>query len=266
MNDASERRVEGLLREPASLARTHRLLLPRNAPVWPDARIAVATVPVAAATARAWLPRALRAADPARATIFVAEYPSTSFGIAYREAGVLLHARRFGREVVHCAWMVVDDDRALVLGRELLGFPKKLAQIEFALADGRVKARVLRRGTTLVALEGRAPQRTEPQPAFPLPIANVRPGPSFLPALLLRIKVPERPHATWTDRFSIRVEGTAFDPLDPLEIKAGDVDGRIVVSDLGAPPDQAGPLPRGIFPIGLVSPFWIARQLPFRSF
>ena len=266
MNDASERRVGASLREPASLARTHGLLLPRGAPVWPGARIAIATVPVAAATARAWLPHALRTVAPARATIFVAEYPSTSFGVAYREAGVLLHAHRFGRELVHCAWMVVDDDRALILGRELLGFPKKLAQIDFALADGLVQARVSRRGTTLVALDGRAPQRAEAQPAFPLPIANVRPCPGVLPAPLLRMRVPERPHAGWTDRFALRVEGSAADPLDRLEIAAGDVDGRTVVSDLGAPPEGAGPIPRGIFPIGLVSPLWIARQLPLRTF
>jgi len=66
------------------------------------------------------MPLGLRPAD--RATLFVAHYPRTSFGSVYSEAGLFVHLR-FPRGAVHCPWMLVDDDVALITGRELLGYP-----------------------------------------------------------------------------------------------------------------------------------------------
>jgi len=253
-----------LLSQPWSLARTGKVFLNRHAPTWPDARVVVFDTPVDAATARTWMPRGLRLPAAPRATIFVADYPSTSFGVAYRECGVLLHALRRGREVVHCAWMVVDDDTAMILGRELLGFPKKLARIELQEADGRVHAAVVRRGTELLRLEARLGEGLTARKAFPQPIVNVRGNPGFFPQALWQMTVPERFHGGHAAALEVEVRGSAEDPLDRLAIGTREAAGAWLNVDLGAPPPDAGPVPRGVYPVGLVSPLWMARAYPFR--
>jgi acetoacetate decarboxylase len=256
---------DAALAAPWSLSRTRRLLLAPQRPTWPEARLVQFDTPIDARAARRLLPGALRLAEPARASWFVAEYAQTSFGVAYRECGLLLHARLRRRAVLHCAWMVVDDDSALILGRELLGFPKKLAQIEFTDAGDRVAARVSRRGVELLCVEGRLGADSAPRRAFPLPIVNVRGLPSLAPALLWRMEVPERFHAGRSAALSVAVRGSAHDPLAELVAGACEVEGSWLRVDLGVPPPDAGAMPRGVRPVGLVSPAWLARLLPFRS-
>jgi hypothetical protein len=40
-----------------------------------------------------------------------------------------------GKRAFHCPWMLVDSDRSMIAGREVLGFPKKLGAFSFAI-DG----------------------------------------------------------------------------------------------------------------------------------
>ena len=40
-----------------------------------------------------------------------------------------------GKRAYHCPWMLVDSDRSMIAGREILGFPKKLGAFSFAV-DG----------------------------------------------------------------------------------------------------------------------------------
>lgn len=263
-SQANDARVRGLLEDRPSLRRTASLLLGADGPVWPGARIAVFDADVNPRTARAWLPPGLRAAAPARATVFVADYPETTFGVAYREAGVLLHARRWGRPVLHCAWMAVDDDTALILGRELLGFPKKLAQIDFRFDEDGAAARVRRRDAELIAL--RIDGAAEPSDRIPFayPIVNVRGIPSVLPGMLLRMDVPQRVHRGRRGAMAVEVGGGAHDPLDRLEIGKGEVEGHLLVADLAFPPDGRRGIPRGVGPVGWVAPTWLAAHYPER--
>jgi acetoacetate decarboxylase len=263
--DAIDAARAAALAAPWSLARTRRLLLDPHHPTWPDARLIQFDTPVDADAARRLLPRRLRPSAPARATWFVADYPRTSFGVAYRECGLLLHARHRGHAVLHCAWMVVDDDTALILGRELLGFPKKLARIELDAGDARVTASVQRRGVELLRVEATCGAATGPRRAFPSPIVNVRGLPSAAPAVLWRMEVPERFHAGRDAALSVAVRGSGTDPLDLLIAGTHAVDGHWLHVDLGVPPPDAGAVPRGIVPVGLVSPLWLARLLPFRA-
>lgn len=262
MTDA-ERFLEDF-RAPWSLRRTRRLLLPGHGPTWKGARALVFTTEVDGGTARDWLPPALRPTAPARATVFVADYPETTFGVAYREAGVLLHGLLRGREALHCAWMLVDDDTALILGRELLGFPKKLGTISLAFEEGRASASVARRGATLLALSAALDAEGETGPAFPLPIVNVRGLPGLLPAALWRMDAPQRVLSGRRARILAEVHGADFDPLDRLGIGKREVEGGALVTDIGVPPERPGLLPRGVRPVGLVSPAWLAARYPFR--
>ena len=77
-----------------------------------------------AAVVRRCLPSGLQPAPDAVATAVVAHYPETNFGISYREGALLLPCRRGDELGVYCLAMPVDDDTALIAGRERYGFPR----------------------------------------------------------------------------------------------------------------------------------------------
>ena len=249
-----------------SLRRTHRLLLDPTMAQWPCAKAIALDVEANRETAAAWLPAGL--VGTGRARIFVASYPASAIGIAYQEAAILLHARHRGRPVLHCAWIVVDDDAALILGRELLGFPKKMATIDLTWVEGRAEARVTRRGTTLIAID--LPLDIGPAPTtdgmLGVPIVNVW-GLPGMPAALLSMDVPERVREARRGAARLTVRGSICDPLDALGIGPQTVAARSILTDLATPPPNATGkfLPPGLRPVGLASPTWLARQLPLRS-
>lgn len=260
------RQLEAILDRPWSIGRTAAWLFDRTRPAWSNARVCAVDVPVDAAAARRWLPPPITPAVPAAATVFVADYPETSFGIRYRECGVLVHGRLHRRPVLHCAWMVVDDDAALTLGRELLGFPKKLATITLegeVAAGARVRALVRRRDVDLIRIEGTIGEALTDAHAFAAPIANVRGLPSALPPVLWRMDVPERMHAARAADVTITIGTTAWDPLGEL-LATTSAPARMCRVDIGVPPPGAGAVPRGIVPVALVSPRWLVERYPFR--
>ena len=120
---------------------------------WVGAEVVWAEVPVDVDAARQLLPPGLELDDPAVATVFVADYPFTTFGSVYKEAAVLLHCRDAKGPHLHCPWMVVDDDTALILGREMLGFTKKMAEMTVDVDGDQVTATTSRRDTELIRIE-----------------------------------------------------------------------------------------------------------------
>lgn len=64
--------------------------------------------------------------------VFVADYPRTNFGVVYKESALFLQAEFNGEEGYYCLSMPVTDDIALILGREIYGYPKKIADIHLA--------------------------------------------------------------------------------------------------------------------------------------
>lgn len=123
-------------------------------PNWTNARVLAVDVEVSREAAQALLPPSLTVSEPPRATVFCADYPEGIFGIVYREAAVLLHATDEQGPAVHCAWIMVDDDTALIQGRELLGFPKKIAEITWQETGDAVVSTVTRKGVELLRMEG----------------------------------------------------------------------------------------------------------------
>jgi acetoacetate decarboxylase len=83
-------------------------------------------------TIRRLLPPPLRPAAIPIGVVIVGNYPRTNFGVAYRESGLFLQAEFKGEEGGYCLAMPVTDDMALVLGREVFGYPKKIANIHLA--------------------------------------------------------------------------------------------------------------------------------------
>ncbi len=254
------------LPRPWSVKRTYDLYLDKTRPGWTNARIISAVVDVDDFAARAWLPPGFEPSEVARATIFAAWYPESSYNIAYREAAILLHARHRGRAVFYCPWIVVDDDTALILGREMLGFPKKIAVLTHTLNDdGEGHASVSRGGTPLLTFHAERPCPVRDAVLFSKPIVNVAMSPTLAAGVLIRMSVPERIHCAFEVDLHLSVKGSLHDPLDALGIGSRTVRGHTMVMDLAVPPEPAGILPP-VRPIGLVSPRWLASQLPFRTF
>ena len=155
---------------------------------WSKAAIFSLTVPVDQASAQSWLPDALLTVTPdSTARVFVAWYPDSFCCGPYHEIGIVLNVThvKSGITAAHCPWMLVDSDRSMIAGREVLGFPKKLGTFSFTvngkevrelstteLVDAltasetvaEIKATVERGGTTLFnasgTLSGKAPVGT----------------------------------------------------------------------------------------------------------
>jgi acetoacetate decarboxylase len=208
--------MPSVFRELAKLREQHR---DEGAWMWTNASILAVDVEVSAKVAASWLPGGLRLTKPAKATIFVADYPETSFGVVYREAAVLLHVKLGFSEAVHCPWMLVDDDVALILGREFLGYPKKMGEISLHIEEGSVRATVDRKGTRLIDISGSlGPEDPDAPPMFGRLTANVWGLLGLTLPKLIRFSSPEEITSARTADLTVEIKGSEHDPLQELEV------------------------------------------------
>jgi acetoacetate decarboxylase len=99
------------------------------------------------------LPKPLKPAPRPMAVAFVARYPETNFGCVYNEGALFLNATHRGEEGLYCLSMPVDDDMAMIGGREQFGFPKKMAEITLEQEGSRRIGRVVRKGVEILRIE-----------------------------------------------------------------------------------------------------------------
>src|SRR5512136_2420354 len=83
-------------------------------------------------------------------SVFVADYPKTNFGVAYLESALSLQAQFNGEEGSYCLGMPVTNDIAMILGREIFGYPKKMANIHLKRQGEKVDGLTERHGVRLV--------------------------------------------------------------------------------------------------------------------
>jgi len=69
--------------------------------------------------------------DPVRCLAWVCHYPFTTFG-AYNEAILLVRVELQGEAYNFCPFIYLDADAPMAAGRELWGWPKKLADCEMS--------------------------------------------------------------------------------------------------------------------------------------
>lgn len=93
--------------------------------------------------------RALRTSD----VLFITEYPDTTIG-PYNESLIMLtckHGNKMGLFVLN---IYVTTDDALCAGREIWGYPKKIADIQLSeLKENKVRGSLTRRGTKFLDME-----------------------------------------------------------------------------------------------------------------
>lgn len=142
---------------------------------WDNARFVLADVPLNDQEVKKILPWGMKPSNPPMATFFIVDYTKVSFPIVpYHEAAMLIHVRTPLGADLHCCWMIVDDDTALILGREVLGYPKKMGVFKVDEKEGNIYASVSRRGVRVMAIEGKRglPQDPKP-PVFDIKTFNV---------------------------------------------------------------------------------------------
>ena len=100
------------------------------------------------------LPNPLQPSSDSSAIVFVARYPETNFGCIYNEGALSLSCEFKGERGLYCLSMPVDDDMAMIGGREIYGYPKKMAEkITLERNGDQVIGSVIRKGTELIRLE-----------------------------------------------------------------------------------------------------------------
>jgi acetoacetate decarboxylase len=239
------------------LDRLRAMIRPAEKWIYRDAHYLVAEVELDVDRARRWIPWPLALATPARAQVFTGYFPINTFGSVYHEAGVFVDVVHRRTRAIYSPWMLVDDDVALILGRELLGYPKKLGEISWDHAGDHISAIARRRGHDLIEMTGKLGDPiASPPPILGRPHRNVRTALGVaLPKVIAftpRERVVEVRHAD----LAVRITGSDRDPLPALGL------GRVLACRLHKV-DLGGALPP--IPVALASPLALARQLLFRS-
>ena len=101
------------------------------------------------------LPPPLKPAALPIGAAFVANYPKTNFGVIYLESALFLLAQHNGEEGAYCLSMPVTNDIALILGREVFGYPKKMAEIGFEREGDDIRGWTERHGTRFFEVKAR---------------------------------------------------------------------------------------------------------------
>ncbi len=138
------------------------------------------------------LPPPLEQADAPGGLIFIADYPVTNLGPGYKEAALFVRCKYRGEAGSHCLSMPITNEARMHNGRDVFGFPKKLADIHLEKEGGRVHGWVERTGVRFVEIEvtlsDTIPELPPMGPTFlfkAMPRADLTPGfdgPVFLVA------------------------------------------------------------------------------------
>jgi acetoacetate decarboxylase len=100
---------------------------------------------------RALVPTPLVANPDDRLSIYVGRYEIIEpLSVSYLEAGIAIPVSYAGQQGAYMPVLFLDQALAITLGRELCGFPKLDAQIEFQQEGQTLHARVVRQGITLI--------------------------------------------------------------------------------------------------------------------
>jgi acetoacetate decarboxylase len=172
-----------------------------------------------------------------------------SFTVPYRETAMLIHVRTPFGTGVHCPWMIVDDDSAMIYGRDQLAYPKKMGEFLFDESESNIKASINRRGIDILKMDvTKGKPEENPGPVFAQKFFNVQtPGILYLfyPIILFRAK--EKITESFQADIKLTVNESPVDPIARL-IDGDPISGRMVVMDI-----TGGAY---LLPVGFASIYW----------
>ena len=160
---------------------TQPISMPWSSPIfgelphrWQGVRMAAFPVTLHDHEVKRILPLGMEPAEGHGMVTFLS-YPQTEFQHPFNEAMVMVPVQVDGTVGTYIPYIYVNTDEALIPGREIAGFPKKLADVEWSRDGDRVVGSVTRWGKKILAFEG--------QVDGPLPIMDGEEGipetPSF---------------------------------------------------------------------------------------
>jgi len=120
------------------------------------------------------LPAPLKPAAAPIAMAFVAHYPRTSFDVSYHESALFIRAAYNEEEGNYCLSMPVTSDMAMAGGREVYGFPKKLADIHYSRDNALVEGWTQRRGVRFMEVRSRLTGRFNDEEARERILENIK--------------------------------------------------------------------------------------------
>lgn len=133
--------------------------------IYKDARILLQCFSASPESIREFLPPELTPGELGLGVALIAEYPKTTLG-PYKEAALMIECQFEDTVGLHVAYMYIDAmygdytlaaDKALIAGREIMGFPKTLANIELYEEGSRVIGSVRRHGMEIMRIEAEVP-------------------------------------------------------------------------------------------------------------
>jgi acetoacetate decarboxylase len=186
---------------------------------------------------RRLLPPPLKPGKRPLALAFVANYPRTNFGVSYFETALFLRAEFNGEEGNYCLAMPVTNDMALILGREVFGYPKKIGNIQFSRRGKDAEGLTERHGRRFFQVRAKLTGKFNAEDAqnifaevfsigtnlvvvaynfkyFPAPEGN---GFDYRPRLV-REEVEFRPRSIEVGEAEILLRASDFDPWADVEV------------------------------------------------
>ena len=141
------------------------------------------------------LPPPLQPAAEPWALCYIAHFPDTNLGPGYREGALFIRCQYQDEVGNYCLSMPLDDEARMHNGRDIYGFPKKLAAVSLRRDGNKAEGSVERHGIRFVTVRtelavklDEPPLKVGPNFVFKfMPAANLEPGFDG-PVLLVRQK------------------------------------------------------------------------------
>jgi acetoacetate decarboxylase len=127
-------------------------------------RMTMATFTTEEEVVRQVIPPPLEPGPTLTASAYVAEFRKPNFGPPYNEAAVFLPVQYKGESGNYCLSMPVDNTNMMLGGRELYGYPKKMAEsISVERTGNTAKGICVRRGIPIIEIEAELSDISEDQ-------------------------------------------------------------------------------------------------------
>lgn len=156
--------------------------------------------------------------------VFLMESPDAGPLGQYNEGGVVIPVKYDGQPGGHVAFEYVETDDSLAAGREIWGYPKKIADVPLSFApDGSVSGSVVRRGSKIIAIDFTPDAVTfdKPllQPRYQLKVVPSADGVAKGLHQVIRNAVTDFTlHNRVTGRANLHLENSAQDPMGDLGV------------------------------------------------
>lgn len=165
------------------------------------------------------LPPPLKPAAMPVGLAFVANYPKTNFGVSYLESAIFLLAEHNGDEGAFCLSMPVTNDIALILGREVFGYPKKIGEIHFEREGNDVRGWTERHGVRFFEIKAKLTGKFNDSVAQEMIIKNLESRPDIVIYNFKFFHAPEREGFDYNPRLIREVV-----KLGPKSIELGEAE------------------------------------------